>query len=420
MTQIQKPANIEGAAVIHAEFGRSNGPSSRFAPDHAALLDEVARVGEQVKARAREIDAARAFPAELYDELHQLGAFYALAPRRYGGVEAPLAVYNELIYRSARANGSMGWLMMVGAAQGVGHGFLTRTVYDKIAQERPRPNTRSAIAPKGRAIPVEGGYMVSGVWPFASGGPNPDFITGNCIVFRDGKPSLTPEGMPEAIIAILPADKAQMLDTWYVMGMKGTDSCDIKFDEVFVPADHANNIFTAKNFFDLSIGSLPLRVILSMGHVSVALGIAQGAMDDIVELSRTKSASMNPNQKLRDDPIFRHALGENHLRLKSLKAMLDQVTQNAQAAADEGRPLDDEETLSGRTMSAFVTFECCKIVDWAYTAGGSSSVYEDSSLQRRFRDIHVATQHAACHHAEPYQILGKALMGDKLTPAELF
>ena len=422
MTQATQAASKTDAPAIELEFGRAGGGNARrgLAPDHIALVEGIQEIADQAAARGAEIDKARKFPKELYDRIHALGTFYTLAPRKYNGLEAPLSVFNEVIYRSARGNGSMGWLVMVGASQGVGHGFMPANVYADIQAKTPRPKTRGAIAPKGRAVPVEGGYMVSGQWPFASGGPNPDYVSGNCIVFRDGKPSITPMGVPEAIVALLPADKAQFLDTWHVLGMKGTDSCDVKFDEIFVPADYAYNIFTAVNIFDMTLASLPLRVTLAFAHVALALGIAQGALDDIVELSKTKSASMNPNQKLRDDPIFRHALGENHLRLTGLKAMLDQVAEEAQTAAEEGRALTPQETLTGRTMAAYVTFECAKIVDWAYTTGGSSSVYEQSSLQRRFRDIHVATQHASCHHAEPYQVLAKTLLGEELTPAELF
>ena len=422
MNQVLQPASETGAPAIHAGFGRPRGAGAGriLAADHLALIEGVQRVADAAKARAAEIDKAGAFPQELYDELHRLGAFYALAPRRYNGLEAPLSVFNDIIYRSARGNGSMGWLVMVGASQGVGHGYFPQAVFEDMQRKSPRPKTRGVIAPKGKAVPVEGGYMVSGQWPFASGGPNPDFVSGNCIVFRDGKPSITSEGVPEAIVALLPAERAKFLDTWHVLGMRGTDSCDVAFDEIFVPSERAYNIFTARNIFDIPVASLPLRVVLSFAHVAVALGIAQGALDDIVELAKTKAASMNHNAKLRDDPIFRHALGENHLRLTACKSMLDQVSDVAQAAADEGRQLSAEETLTGRTMAAYVTFECAKIVDWAYTAGGSSSVYDDSSLQRRFRDVHVATQHASCFHAEPYQILGKALLGEQLTAAELF
>ena len=70
-------------------------------------------------------------------------------------------------------------------------------------------------------------------------------------------------------------------------------------------------------------------------------------------------------------------------------------------------------------MAGFVTAECVKIVDAAYTLAGSVSLYDKSSLQRRLRDIHVATQHVAAT-SEGYRALGALLVGRELTPTELF
>jgi alkylation response protein AidB-like acyl-CoA dehydrogenase len=188
---------------------------------------------------------------------------------------------------------------------------------------------------------------------------------------------------------------------------------------VFVADDMTLNMFTAKTFYDTPAARLPTRVSLSTPHAAVAVGIAQGALDDITELAKTKRAAMNPSALLADDPIFRHTLGEETLRLAAARSMLYTITDDCERAASEGRALSATETLLGRTMAAYVTHECVKVVDAAYTFGGSNPVYEGSSLQRRLRDIHVATQHIAAS-PEAYRILGAAVLGVELTPRELF
>jgi alkylation response protein AidB-like acyl-CoA dehydrogenase len=388
-------------------------------PDHAAVLEKIGDIAAQAAARAEEIDLARRFPEDLFGQLVATGVFYATAPREYGGLDMPLDLVNEAIILSARANGSLGWLMMVGTAQGSGFGMFSKPVIDELHATMPRARRRGVIAPKGVAIPTEGGYVISGRWPFGSGGPNPQVVSANCIVLRDGKPSIGPDGVPDAIMALLPASQAEFLDNWHVLGMRGTDSCDIVFRDVFVPAEKTANIFTARSFFDNPIARMRLRVVLSMGHTSVAIGLAQGALDDILELAATKRSSMNPNRRLHDEPIFRHFLGEHTLRLRACRAMLDDITAKAWAAGVEGRELTPREILEGRTMSAFVTAECVKIVDWAYTAGGSSVVYDSAPLQRRLRDIHVATQHASTF-IETYGTLAAVVLGEQVSPMELF
>jgi alkylation response protein AidB-like acyl-CoA dehydrogenase len=156
-----------------------------------------------------------------------------------------------------------------------------------------------------------------------------------------------------------------------------------------------------------------------MGHAAVAIGIGQGALEDLAELAKSKRAAMNPTAVLADDPVFRHALGEQDLRLASVRALLDRVTENAWQAGMDSRPLSPRETLEGRTMAGYVTAECVKIVDAAYTMAGSVSLYDVSGLQRRMRDIHVASQHVAAT-SEGYRALGAVLVGKELSPIELF
>ncbi|WP_198543602.1 acyl-CoA dehydrogenase family protein [Pseudofrankia sp. BMG5.36] len=389
------------------------------ANEYADVLQGVRRVAAEAARRAAEIDEMRSFPQDLFDELEATGVFKSLTPKAYGGLELSLGQANHLIVEGARANGSLGWLLMIGLSQGIGLGMFPEKTVAKLLEEFSDLRTRGVFAPKGTAVPTDGGYVVTGQWPFASGGPNPHFVGGNCIVMRDGKPSILPDGAPELVIAMMPASAVEPLDTWHVLGMRGSDSHDYAAREVFVPEEMTINIVTAASFFDTPPARLPIRVALATQHCAVALGLAQGALDELTELAKTKKAAMNPSAVLAADPVFRHTLGEQTLRFTGVMAMLDQVTAELERAGAEEREFTPEETLIGRTMAAYITAECVKIVDVAYTYAGSTSVYNTSSLQRRLRDIHVATQHVAAT-PEGYRVLGAALVGEKLSPTELF
>jgi alkylation response protein AidB-like acyl-CoA dehydrogenase len=236
---------------------------------------------------------------------------------------------------------------------------------------------------------------------------------------ENGAPRLSAEGEVELVMALTPAGQAEFLDNWRVLGMRGTDSCDVVLRDVFVPAEMTFDLHDMHCVYDIPAAQLPLRVALSFPHCSVATGLAEGALDDLVELAATKTASMNPNLRLGEDAVFRHDLGRAVVRLEGVKATTRQVAADCWQAGSEGRQLMPREILVARLMANHVTSECTAIVDWAYTVAGSSSVYDGSSLQRRLRDIHVATQHASCH-TEPYRSLGAVTMGAELSPRELF
>lgn len=385
----------------------------------AAMIEGVRRAAAEAARRADEIDKTRKMPPEIFDAVEATNIFRALAPKEYGGFELPLEPVLEGVMEGARGNGSLGWLMMVHGSQSFATGMNTEQVLDELFKRGPHVRLRGMIAPKGKAIPTEGGYIVSGQWPFASGGPNPDYVSGNCIVYEDGKPKMDAHGHPVALLALMPASAVTPVDTWHTVGMRGTDSCDYVAKDVFVAKDLCLNLLTAKNLWDTPVHRLPLRVGLSTFHCAVALGIAQGALDDITELAKTKRASMNPKALLGDDPTFRQTMGEHALRHRACKALMHDVITEAMQYAIARRDLPPRNILEGRTMAAYITYECVKIVDWAYTAGGSASVYEKSQLQRRLRDIHVATQHASCH-VEPYRLLAATMLGEQLSPQELF
>jgi alkylation response protein AidB-like acyl-CoA dehydrogenase len=384
-----------------------------------AVLDGVRRVGAEAGNRAEELDRLGAMPDDLYDELAATGCFRAMVPRAHGGLEFSLAEVNALMIEASKANGSLGWLLLIGIPGPVFIGLLAPESVAEIMAKYPRARGRGTIAPKGVAVPTDGGYVVSGQWPFASGGPHPDLVVANCVVMDNGTPRFGPDGMPDMVLAVLPAAEVEFLDTWHVLGLRATDSCDYAVHGVFVPEHMTANLFTTTNCFDTPATRLPIRVVLAMGHASVAIGIADGALEELVAVARTKRAAMNPTALLADDPVFRHHLGEQALRLAAARALLDRTTESATQAFLSGRPLSARETMEGRTMAGFITAECVKIVDAAYTMAGSVSLYDTSSLQRRLRDIHVATQHVAAT-TEGYRTLGAALVGQELSPMDLF
>jgi alkylation response protein AidB-like acyl-CoA dehydrogenase len=286
-----------------------------------------------------------------------------------------------------------------------------------VTDGHPRARIRGTLAPKGRAVAVDGGYLVSGQWPFASGGPDPDFVTANCIVFEGDAPRRGPSGSPDTAVVLLRADEVEFLDTWHVVGMRGSDSCDFAAHAVFVPHERATPLLSAASAFDTPLSCVPLRVALAPGHASVAVGIARGALDDITELAQTKRSALKPSSRLGEDVVFRHELGENALRYEAVRALLRQVAAEVDEAGPDG-PWSDRQILIGRTVAGYIGAECTRIVDFAFAAAGSVSVYNTSPLQRRFRDIHVATQHVSAT-GESFRALGAALLGHDVSRLEL-
>lgn len=383
----------------------------------ASVVDGVRAVLATAADRAEEIEKLGTIPSDLFDDLESTGFFQAFLPRKYGGPELAMSAVSEMLIEGSRADGSLGWVMMVGVAQPIILSMFPEATVEALVGDHPRARIRGTLAPKGRAVAVDGGYLVSGQWPFASGGPRPDFVTANCIVFEGDAPRRGPSGATETAVVLLEAGQVEFLDTWHVVGMRGSDSCDFAAHGVFVPHDRATPLLSASSAFDTPLTCVPLRVALAPGHASVAVGIARGALDDITELAQTKRSALKPSSRLGEDVVFRHGLGENALRFEAVRALLRQVSADVDRAGPAG-PWSDRQILAGRTVPGYIGAECTKIVDFAFAAAGSVSVYERSTLQRRFRDIHVATQHVSAT-GESFRVLGASLLGQAVTRLDL-
>jgi indole-3-acetate monooxygenase len=385
----------------------------------STVLDDVRNLRDDIQRRRDEIERDRALPADLLSQLSRAGCFRMTLPKSYGGEGLTLLQTTYVLAELARADASVGWTAMIAAAPPVIASYFPAETYDEVYRAGPDTLMRGAIAPKGVAIPADGGYVVSGQWPFASGSFPFQWVACNSVVLADGQPRIGPMGVPETRLALLPAEQVDFLDTWHVVGLRGTASHDFVVHEQFVPESRAIDVFASRSCLAGPFSGLPIRGALAPTHAAVALGTAQGALDDVCTLAATKRSAMNPSLLLAGDPVFQYRVGEAAMRLEAGAALLEKQTEQAWAKAADGADLTPVESVTLRATAGYVTAECVKVVDEAYTLAGSSSLYETSPLQRRLRDIHTATQHVAAS-AEPYPTLGALLSGQDVAPIALF
>jgi alkylation response protein AidB-like acyl-CoA dehydrogenase len=100
---------------------------------------------------------------------------------------------------------------------------------------------------------------------------------------------------------------------------------------------------------------------------------------------------------MRDSPLFQIELGRIDADLKAARAVHRTQAQALWQAslAGELKLANLKLLLDGQQAASWVSTACAHIVDACYTLGGGSALYSASPLQRRLRDIHASTQHAA-------------------------
>src|SRR4029450_8187287 len=152
---------------------------ARLRPAWESIRSVVAAGGE-------EAERLRTLPSATIQALCDSGLLSMKVPETLGGAEADPVTQLGGLGAPTRIEASAGWCLMVATtAVGLPAGFLPDSAVGKILAGGRVPPAAVAIMPTGVATPVDGGYRLTGRWPFASGVPHAEWLTAGCWVRRD-------------------------------------------------------------------------------------------------------------------------------------------------------------------------------------------------------------------------------------------
>jgi alkylation response protein AidB-like acyl-CoA dehydrogenase len=349
-----------------------------------AVLDAVRDLAPEIAARAAEIEAARQLPRDLVGDLSAAGCFRMLVPRSHGGsgldLMSAMKVYEEL----SRADASVGWTVMNLASSWCDLGGLPRATFDALYAGGPDVIIGGVFSPSGVAVPEGAGYRVSGRWAFASGCQHADWLFGNCIQDKAGTPELR-------TVVFAPAE-IEIQDTWSVSGLCGTGSHHFLADDVLIDGARTCLALSDEPCLDEPMLRIPTPSVFALEIASVAIGIAQGALEDILALSAKKTPLL-AGAPLAANPLFQHQIGAADAKLRAARTLLYADAAAAWATAEARGAFAPDQRARIRSAATWVAATAASVVDAAYTAGGGTSLYSVHPLQHRFRDVHALTQH---------------------------
>jgi indole-3-acetate monooxygenase len=381
---------------------------STAAPDLASLRAAVGALAPAIRERGDEIEQGRRVPVDLVRRLADAGAFRMCVPRALGGGEADVGTLLAVIEEISRADGSAGWIVMIGATSGLISGYLPRDVAHEI-YGRPDVVTGGVFAPRGSAVAVDGGFRARGRWAFGSGSEHCAWLLGGCLVVDGGKPRLLERGIPDSRMMLFPAADVRIIDTWNVAGLRGTGSHDFEVTDVFVPAERSVSLITDRPRADGPLYRFPVFGLLALGIAAVALGIARTAIDELVAIAAGKTPT-GSKRVLGERGVVQMQVAQAEAALQSSRAWLRAAVDEAWEGARTSGRMSVAQRATLRLAATEATIRAATAVDLMYDAGGGTSIYATSPLQRCFRDVHVVTQHAMVAPST-YELTGRLLLG---------
>lgn len=373
-------------------------------------VEAAARIGAKVAPRAGEIEANRTLPRDIVDALADAGLFKLFVPARYGGSECSAADGIAVVEEVAYHDGSTSWCVMIAMTTGLLGGFLPPH-HAAAVYEPARAITGGFAAPMGRARRVDGGVRVNGRWQWGSGTAHCTTIGGGCVVESQGA------ARPTAQFVLFDRDDVELLDTWYVAGLKGTGSTDYQVHDAFVPEGRWFALAGAVPVEQGPLYRFSFYGLLALGVSAVALGLARRSIDELAGLATTKRPQ-GSSRPLAERPPVQADVAIAEATLRSARAFVDDAVGQAWTTVAAGDDLSTDQRRVLRLAATHAMAASADVVDRMYTAAGGAAVYEDHALQRLLRDVHVATQHAITS-PRTFELAGRLRLGLDTDTAQL-
>ncbi|MEM7139670.1 MAG: acyl-CoA dehydrogenase family protein [Actinomycetota bacterium] len=358
-------------------------------------IDLAREMRDLIEEHAEQTDVGGTMARPVVDAFIERGLFGLLVPEAFGGMEADIATIVGVCEELAFADGATGWAY----AQNITVGGCTAYLEPEIGRAFAElPAGAGMFAPLGVAEQIDGGYRVSGSYPFGSGSGHAVYMGGGALVMRDGEvaPMDEPGTMP-VVGYLVGKGRFELKGNWDVMGLQGTGSYDFEIPEQDIPAGQAWYIFapgispyrTGGPIYGL--GSMVLGTISSAAW---AVGVAERALHEIRELAIAGRARLG-SDPLAEQMTFQRGLGFHSMAVESVRLLCVDSYQKAVDGSAARVPDDEFEQLLRDTKSAakYVTEVAKAAVTWAWEQSGSAGMRNPSILQRCFRDIYMGAGH---------------------------
>lgn len=389
-----------------------NDENFRFSDENVAeLVKRIKAATPTFRENAAQGEADRsptAATAKLYDDLELWGL---MVPRRWGGWALSSSGMFQVVRQLARADMSTAWVIQILN----GTGWISTLTNDQNQEDlfsTGQPRICSSATPPGTATPVEGGYRVSGAWPYSSGCRQSNWGQFGVMIEQEDGTKLP------GCFVYMPRSDFEIVDSWFSVGLQGTGSDTSVAKDVFVPEHRmikSTNSFekmdTTKRHFGAPSDYWPVTALIRSTFVGLAIGGAETLAEAIIERCRTKGIPTTVHNPTMNSPVAQHYLGEAWAKISSARIIAERACKYIDDAALERRILVASERAQLKGENAVVFNLIMDAAQQLMNIAGSSGFMLDNVYQRYWRDLNVQARHLACLPHVGFEVLGKSLFG---------
>ncbi len=375
---------------------------------HEEILARTKQLLPAIRERVIEAERMRRQSDEIVKAYVDAGLIRVLLPERWGGYELPFDTYVDSVLEIAKVDGSAGWCYSLLLAHTWLLALFPEQAQHDVWSENPDALLATSFTPAGSPIRVDGGYLLSGNWPWSSGVDNCSWVILNTQLIPTVKGQC-----PEQRLMLVPRNDYEIVDTWFVTGQKATGSNNVVLKDVFVPECRT------ASFFDLFVGKapgmlvnpgplyrFPLNAIFPASLAVPVLGTTMGAYEVWQEGLRGKVTAYTREKVVE--------LTHIQIRVAEIAAKIDTAELLLRRALDVIRPgtsLSPKEVVRNQRDYAYIAHLCAEVIEQIYRASGGSVILKSNPLQRYWRDVHAMTANVVLNFDSAGEVFGRNALG---------
>jgi len=361
--------------------------------------------------------------ARLTDEsvriLRESAGMQLLQAKDLGGFEAHPNEFFDWVITVGVEHASAGWVAGVVGVHPWEISIMDPQVQEEIFGVNPGVWVASPYAPFGKAVPVDGGFLFSGRWPYSTGTDHSEWVILGGQVTDTAGASQTP---PDVRHFVLPrTDYTIVPDSWNVMGLQGTGSKDVIVDNVFVPAHRVSigarmydGSYAAERRPGSPLFAMMFGVMFNAAIASGTFGIARGALRAFTDVMETRVSTQGVSARTSPGQLERLAAAESDVdaSINHFQSIIAQLYDHV----GSGGEISVSQRIRFRRDQVRATQRCITAVDDLFRGAGSGSMAFGHPVERAWRDLHVAGTHV-CNTTElPYAAWGAHRFGAPVPP----
>jgi alkylation response protein AidB-like acyl-CoA dehydrogenase len=374
------------------------------------LLQIVRDLEPIILRHAATAEVNRKMAPEVMTALIDTGLLRMWIPQAVGGLEMAPNAALDVMEALSRIDAATGWVVSNCVFISTLYQFLPGPVMEELLGD-PGVVTCGSFVPPGTARVTEDDYLVNGNWTFGSASHYATSLVTATILSDDNGPVVGEGGEPVSVVVFLDPKDVTFLDTWHTLGLRATGSTNFTVENLHIPRDHSFLIGpweTTEGPFAAPLYRMGL-IIDAVRIAQVGVGIAQGALEEFIELASAKTPAYTATLTA-DRATVQERVARAQALIQAARHTLRATVADAWESVQNGPRITGQTCVPMGLAASFALDSSVRAVDLLYKSGGTTGFRDESPLQKRFRDLQTLRQNAITSWSR-YESLGKLILG---------